>query len=103
MAKSRQQLLASMVMLGINRIVITDGSINAKVIFDMRAEDKAKREYTASMSDRQSQRAKREHETPAIGGWFSPVNGSRSCRSGDRAMSRRSASAVDETSEARRR
>ena len=42
MAKSRQQLLASMVMLGINRIVVTDGTINAKVVFDMRAEDKGK-------------------------------------------------------------
>ena len=41
MAKSRQQLLSSMVMLGINRIVVTDGSINAKVVFDMRASDKA--------------------------------------------------------------
>src|SRR5262249_4618254 len=45
MAKSRQQLLASMVMLGINRIVVTDGTINAKVVFDMRADDKAKRNY----------------------------------------------------------
>ena len=39
MARSRQQMLASMVMLGINRIVVTDGLINAKVVFDMRATD----------------------------------------------------------------
>ena len=50
--KSRQQLLASMVMLGINRIVVTDGSINAKVVFDMRATDQAKRAYDASIYDR---------------------------------------------------
>ena len=64
MAKSRQQLLASMVMLGINRIVVTDGTINAKVVFDMRAEDKAKRNYTASMNDTESQtsQAGSEHE-----------------------------------------
>ena len=56
MAKSRQQLLASMVMLGINRIVVTDGTINAKVQFDMRSTDTAKRDYKASMYDRQSMR-----------------------------------------------
>ena len=62
MAKSRQQMLASMVMLGINRIVITDGSINAKVIFDMRAEDKVKRKYTAA-DERYREPARRdEHE-----------------------------------------
>jgi hypothetical protein len=37
-ARGRQQLLASMVLLGINRIVVTDGVINAKVIFDMRGQ-----------------------------------------------------------------
>lgn len=67
MAKSRQQLLASMVMLGINRIVVTDGSITAKVKFDMRSTDQAKREYKASASDRQSQRNK---NTSAFGGSF---------------------------------
>jgi hypothetical protein len=56
MAKSRQQLLASMVMLGINRIVVTDGSIVAKVKFDMRATDEAKRNYRASAYDKQTQR-----------------------------------------------
>jgi hypothetical protein len=51
MARARQQLLSSMVMLGINRIVITDGHIQAKVIFDMRAQDVAARKATASMLD----------------------------------------------------
>jgi hypothetical protein len=73
MAKSRQQMLASMVMLGINRIVITDGSINAKVIFDMRAEDKAKRKYAAQMSDTSSQRAATSMDA-SYGGWMSPVD-----------------------------
>ena len=41
MARSRQQLLSSMVILGINRIVVTDGAINAKVVFDFRASDEA--------------------------------------------------------------
>jgi hypothetical protein len=73
MAKSRQQMLASMVMLGINRIVITDGSINAKVIFDMRAEDKAKRKYTAQMNDTSSQRAATSMDA-SYGGWMTPVD-----------------------------
>ncbi|WP_323801769.1 hypothetical protein [Parasphingorhabdus sp.] len=72
MAKSRQQLLSSMVMLGINRIVVTDGSINAKVVFSMRASDTAKRQYRASMHDKQSM--KNESEVKArYGGWYSPV------------------------------
>lgn len=73
MAKSRQQLLASMVMLGINRIVVTDGSITAKVVFDMRAEDKAKRRYTASMHDEESQRSK-ESMSASYSAWMSPLN-----------------------------
>ena len=68
MARGRQQLLASMVMLGINRIVVTDGSIRAKVVFDMRARDTAKREAKASMYDRQS--SSNVNQTAAhIGGW----------------------------------
>ena len=67
MAKSRQQLLASMVMLGINRIVVTDGSITAKVQFSMRATDEAKRAYRASAYDRQTSRNK---NVSAFGGGF---------------------------------
>jgi hypothetical protein len=75
MARGRQQLLASMVMLGINRIVVTDGLINAKVIFDMRASDTASRQATASMSDRQSTSLTNKIHMDA-GGWMSPVNSS---------------------------
>ena len=53
-AKSRMQLLASMVMLGINRIVVTDGSIRAKVVFGMRASDVARRRSKASLYDREA-------------------------------------------------
>jgi hypothetical protein len=41
MAKQRQQLLATMVLLGINRIVVTDGEIRASVMFDVKSEDTA--------------------------------------------------------------
>jgi hypothetical protein len=67
MAKSRQQLLASMVMLGINRIVITDGSITAKVKFSMRATDEANRAYQAAAYDRQTSR---NRNVSAFGGGF---------------------------------
>jgi hypothetical protein len=73
MARQRQQLLSSMVMLGINRIVVTDGSINAKVVFDMRGTDEAKRHYTASMYDRETQRHK-ESINASYGSWFTPVS-----------------------------
>ena len=57
MARSRQQLMATMVLLGINRIVITNGRINAKVVFDMRASDEASRQARASMHDEARQQA----------------------------------------------
>mgnify|MGYP000904108873 CR=1 FL=1 len=38
-ARGRQQLLATMVMMGINRIVVTNGRINAKLNFNFQASD----------------------------------------------------------------
>ena len=67
MARSRQQLLASMVILGINRIVVTDGAINAKVIFDFRASDQAKRDAGASLYDAQS--SYNRNDSGFGGGW----------------------------------
>jgi hypothetical protein len=99
MAKSRQQLLASMVMLGINRIVVTDGSINAKVIFSMRAQDRAKRDYKAAMSDVQSERYKEKTEM-SYGAWFSPIDASASFE-GEQEHVATVASSVDETSESK--
>ncbi len=69
MARSRQQMLASMVMLGINRIVVTDGLINAKVVFDFRASDTAKREAQASLYDRDSSYNKNTTVAGAHFGW----------------------------------
>lgn len=99
MAKSRQQLLASMVMLGINRIVVTDGTINAKVVFDMRAEDKAKRKYTASMSDMSAERY-RESVSASYGAWFSPIDMEAKFE-GEQEHVATVGSAVDETSESK--
>ncbi|WP_428267250.1 hypothetical protein [Haliangium sp.] len=38
-ARDRQRLLATMVMMGINRIIVTDGEINARVRFNFSASD----------------------------------------------------------------
>jgi len=97
MAKSRQQLLASMVMLGINRIVVTDGSITAKVKFDMRSTDLAEREYKASAYDRQSQRNK---NTSFFGGSFLGFGGG-SVNVNERSHVATVKTSVDESSESK--
>jgi hypothetical protein len=88
-----------MVMLGINRIVITDGSINAKVVFDMRASDQAKRNYTASMYDKETQRHK-ESLNASYGSWFSPVSVEASA-SNEQTHVATVGSAVDDSSESK--
>jgi hypothetical protein len=74
-ARSRQQLLSSMVILGINRIVVTDGLIHAKVVFDMRASDTAKRVARASAFDTTETKASTSMEM-GYSSWLSPVSGS---------------------------
>jgi hypothetical protein len=39
LAKQRQQLMASIVLMGINRIVVTDGKLSAKIMYDFTARD----------------------------------------------------------------
>lgn len=68
-ARQRQQMLASMVMLGINRIVVTDGLINAKVVFDMRASDQAARQQRASLYDRASSSTQAGAAAVGFFGW----------------------------------
>jgi hypothetical protein len=74
-ARGRQQMLASMVVLGINRIVVTDGLIHAKVVFDMKASDKATRKARASMYDRAEQ-ASTSSFGASFSSWLSPVSAS---------------------------
>src|SRR5260370_36443918 len=50
LATSRQQLLATMVLMGINRIVVTDGRIAATVLFDFQANANFKFQNTAPSS-----------------------------------------------------
>ncbi|HUQ04033.1 MAG TPA: hypothetical protein VM261_16155 [Kofleriaceae bacterium] len=56
MARQRQQMLATMVLMGINRIVVTDGEIKASVEFSVTSHEGASRELTGTTSDVQSHR-----------------------------------------------
>jgi hypothetical protein len=51
LATSRQQLLATMVAMGINRIVVTDGRIQAKVMYDFQAKDNYRANHSATSLD----------------------------------------------------
>jgi len=51
LATGRQQLLATMVMMGINRIVVTDGKISAKIMYDFQARDTRSMRRSASAYD----------------------------------------------------
>jgi hypothetical protein len=71
MAQQRQQLLSTMVLLGINRIVVTNGRINAKVLFDMRASDTFSLKNRAQMNDEQKMHASSQTgwATNLVGGY----------------------------------
>jgi len=56
LASSRQQLLATMVLMGINRILITDGRISAKVLYDFQARDNFRYRSSATRFDYGDQR-----------------------------------------------
>jgi hypothetical protein len=92
MARARQQSLATMVLMGINRIVVTNGRINAKVVFDMRATDDAKRRRQAEMNDKE-----KDHEESQTG-WFTNLVGGYDVSHDHETTVR---SSVDETSESK--
>jgi hypothetical protein len=94
MARSRQQMLSSMVMLGINRIVVTDGLINAKVVFNFRASDDAKRDAKASLYDRDSSYNKNTTVAGVGFGWGGAASANTNVQSHMTTVS----SSVDETS-----
>ena len=51
LARQRQQLMASLVLMGINRIVVTDGRISAKVMYDFQSRDVMSKKRTAQAYD----------------------------------------------------
>ncbi|MBK7535324.1 MAG: hypothetical protein IPI49_08085 [Myxococcales bacterium] len=97
LARERQQLMATMVLLGINRIVVTNGQINAKVVFDMRADDSAKRRAEAELHDEQKSASSAGAAAVAWSPWGAGGGYAHSSQSHVATVS----SAVDDTSEAR--
>lgn len=67
MAMDRQQLLATMVLMGINRLVVTDGSIEASCTFSLDTRDRVARHY-----DKATQFDYQTEYQESGGGWFSP-------------------------------
>lgn len=51
LARQRQQLMASIVLMGINRIVVTDGRISAKIKYDVRTSDRLSKRRSAAAMD----------------------------------------------------
>jgi hypothetical protein len=75
-AMDRQQLLATMVMMGVNRLVVTNGSIEASVLFELDTTDevrrKMKQKTTADWAaQRESQWGAEGSYSRSGGGWFS--------------------------------
>jgi hypothetical protein len=68
LATSRQQLLATMVLMGINRIVVTDGKISAKIMYDFQARDNRKFQRSASAFDVARDRSGRVQRTSEVEG-----------------------------------
>jgi hypothetical protein len=93
MARQRQKMMALMVMLGINRIVVTNGRINAKVVFDIQASDEARREAAAAMQD------SRSTESGAAGGFHMPWGGGGAYKKSRHRTT--VSSSVDDTSESK--
>lgn len=51
LARQRQQLMASLVLMGINRIVVTDGKLSAKIMYDFQARDSKRLSRSAAAYD----------------------------------------------------
>lgn len=69
MAMDRQKLLATMVLMGINRIVVTDGKIQASVVFDLNAKDIVRRDMERATSFDENYR-QRHNKTRRNGWWI---------------------------------
>jgi hypothetical protein len=68
MAMDRQKLLATMVLMGINRIVVTDGRIQASVVFELNARDVVRRNQERATSFEETYRQR--HNKKKRNGWW---------------------------------
>jgi hypothetical protein len=71
MAMDRQQLLATMVMMGINRLVVTNGFIKSKVVFKLDTKDKVKDSFTQTAAQKGGEH---EYESKRPSWWSSLFN-----------------------------
>lgn len=76
-AMDRQKLLLAMVMMGVNRLVVTDGQIKASVLFRIDSKDSVKRGFGKTANEYAS-----HYDNKRTGrgffGWFSPTKTSES-------------------------
>jgi hypothetical protein len=72
LAMDRQQMLATMVMMGINRLVVTNGSIKASCLFRLDTTDRVKAAFSKQAQEEDWQYQRRGH---GFWGWFSPTSG----------------------------
>lgn len=70
MAIDRQRMLLMMVMMGINRLVVTDGSIKAAVIFELDTTDSVTQ--ASSRATEYERTYQRKSKSGFFSGWFSP-------------------------------
>lgn len=66
MARQRQQHLATMMLMGMNRIIVTEGEIKASVLFDTKSKDRVNRQSQASTADTHTD----VQTSSSGGGWF---------------------------------
>jgi hypothetical protein len=71
MAMDRQQLLATMVLMGINRIVVTTGNISASVLFRLDTTDVVERGFTQT-AEQKGGKYEASNTRPGFWGWFRP-------------------------------
>lgn len=86
LATGRQQLLATMVMMGINRIVVTDGRIAAKVLYDFQARDTFSKRLSATTFDYGDQyktTGEGEYQSSYEGGTYTRKGGDVDSRGGN--------------------
>jgi hypothetical protein len=70
MAIDRQRMLLMLVMMGINRLVVTDGSIKAAVIFQLSTTDRVSQMRTSAVGYERT--TKTNSKSSWFSGWFSP-------------------------------
>jgi hypothetical protein len=71
MARQRQQLLSTMMLMGMNRIIVTDGEIKASVVFDVTASDTRSSGHTGDYGDETTNTRNEQSTNSDDGGWFS--------------------------------